>query len=361
MAPLRKWSITALGVVLIWSAIGIGAYAVAWQAHARHAAQVLLKSEHAAMHQIAAKRHGAACLVSGQQPGQISGILDVPALHLTAPVEEGTDDRELNVAVGHDPQSVWPGVAGASVFLAHDVSYFVHLNELKPGDVITYQTACNTVKFSVSAQQVVAAGSDVSGTTGPSLVLDTCFPPNALFFTSQRLLVRATEVSAATKGTSLRPGRALTTGASSVNYAVPAPMALVAQGLTLQQNEAPMGTMQLVNASIGFAQSPGPLALEAAALEAYFGGLHAGAQNEQAWWSAIAPGVAMPPQLSGAAVVGHDSPLNVEIDSAGGTPIQVVLRTTVTLSGGAAPGEYAETATLPVHGTQVTIGSWQFT
>ena len=134
-------------------------------------------------------------------------------------------------------------------------------------------------------------------------------------------------------------------------------MALVAQGLTLQQNEAPMGTMQLVNASIGFAQSPGPLALEAAALEAYFGGLHAGAQNEQAWWSAIAPGVAMPPQLSGAAVVGHDSPLNVEIDSAGGTPTQVVLRTTVTLSGGAAPGEYAETATLPFTGHRSPSGA----
>src|SRR5580704_12909626 len=207
MAPLRKWSITALGVVLIWSAIGIGAYAVAWQAHARHAAQVLLKSEHAAMHRIAAKRHGAACLVSGQQPGQISGILDVPALHLTAPVEQGTDDRELNVAVGHDPQSVWPGVAGASVFLAHDVSYFVHLNELKPGDVITYQTACNTVKFQVSAKQVVPAGSAVSNTTGPSLVLDTCWPPNALFFTPDRLLVRATEVGAATKGASLNAGQ----------------------------------------------------------------------------------------------------------------------------------------------------------
>ena len=68
----------------------------------------------------------------------------------SAPVEEGTDDQELNVAVGHDPQSVWPGVDGAAVFLAHDVSYFVHLNQLKPGDVITYQTACNTVKFQVS-------------------------------------------------------------------------------------------------------------------------------------------------------------------------------------------------------------------
>jgi sortase A len=361
MAPLRKWSLTALGVLLIWSAVGFTAYAVAWQVHSHHAATVLLKSEHVAMKKIATKRHGAACLVGGQQPGQLSGILRIPALNLTAPVEEGTDDQELSVAVGHDPESVWPGVDGAAVFLAHDVSYFVHLNELKAGDVITYQTACNTVKFAVSDQQIVPAGSNVSNTAGPSLVLDTCYPPNALFFTSQRLLIRATEVAAATKGTNLKPGEALTAGASAVNYTVPAPAALVAQGLTLDQNEAPMGTMQLVNASIGFAQSPGPLSLEAAALEAYFGGLHSGAQEQQAWWSAIAPGVAMPPTLDGATVVGHDAPLNVEIDSTGGVPTQVILRTTVTLSGGADPGEYAETVILPVQGSQVTIGSWQFT
>jgi sortase (surface protein transpeptidase) len=48
--------------------------------------------------------------------------LTIPALTLAAPVEEGTDDAELDVAVGHDPQSVWPGANGASVLLAHDVS-----------------------------------------------------------------------------------------------------------------------------------------------------------------------------------------------------------------------------------------------
>ena len=180
MAPVRRWSLTAFGVLLLWAAIGFTSYAVAWQAHQRHAAQVLLDSEHAAMRHIAGQRHGAACLVSGQQPGQLSGILRIPALHLTAPVEEGTDDQELNVAVGHDPQSVWPGVPGAAVFLAHDVSYFVHLNELQPGDAITYQTACNTVKFAVSGQQIVPAGSDVANTTGPSLVLDTCYPQRAV-------------------------------------------------------------------------------------------------------------------------------------------------------------------------------------
>jgi sortase A len=361
MAPLRKWSVTLLGVALLFAAIFAGSYALAWQSHQRHAAAALLAGEHQAMAKIAAKSHGVACQVSGQQPGQLSGILTIPALNLKAPVEEGTDDAELAVAVGHDADSVWPGVDGAAVFLAHDVSYFVHLNELKAGDTITYQTACNTVKFVVSTQQVVAAGSPVSSTTDPSLVLDTCYPPNALFFTSQRLLVRATEVAAATKGTNLDPGQQLVAAGRSVDYTATVPAPLLAQGLTLEQNEAPMGTMQLVNASVAFSQSPGPLSLEAAALEAYFGGLHSGAQRQSAWWATLAPGVPMPAALLGATVVGHDAPLDVEIDSnSAGTPTQVVLRTTVTLAGGAAPGEHAETVVLPVHGATVTVGSWQF-
>jgi hypothetical protein len=68
----------------------------------------------------------------------------------------------------------------------------------------------------------------------------------------------------------------------------------------------------------------------------------------------------MPPKLAGVAVTGHDSPLNVEIDSSHGTPSQVVLHTSVTLSGGSAPGEHAMTVVLPVHGAVVTIGSWTF-
>ncbi|MGO8825122.1 MAG: class D sortase [Acidimicrobiales bacterium] len=357
---MRRAGVTLIGVVLLFVAIFAASYAFAHQAHQRHAQAVLVQSERAAMAKIAEESHGASCQVAGVQPGQLSGILSIPAINLTAPVEEGTDDQELNVAVGHDPQSVWPGVDGAAVFLAHDVSYFVHLNVLKPGDVITYQTACNTVKFAVTGQQVVAAGSPVSDTTAPSVVLDTCWPPNALFFTPDRLLIRATEVGAVTRGANLDPGAEFIRTVKSTDYTTSAPPALQAQGLTLEQNEAPMGTMNLVNASVAFAQSPGPLSLEAAALETYFGGLHAGDQRQASWWDAMAPGVAMPPQLSGATVTGHDAPLDVEIDSAHGYPTQVVLRTTVTLAGGSAPGEHAMTVVLPVHGSVVTIGSWAF-
>jgi sortase A len=358
---VRRWSITLAGALLVWAALGFTAYAVAWQGHKDHAQSVLLQSAQSNIDQVAAQNHGQPCLIAGQQPGQLAGILRVPALNLTAPVEEGTDDSELNVAVGHDPQSVWPGATGAAVFLAHDVSYFVHLNELQSGDVITYQTACTTTRFTVTGQQVVQAGSAVADTPNASMVLDTCYPPNALFYTSQRLLVRATEVSDVTTGSKSLPAKAIASGqAPADTFSAPAPPALVAQGLTLQQNEAPMGTMQLVNAPQSFAQSPGPLNLEAAALEAYFGGLHAGAQHQPTWWADLAPGLAMPSQMNGAAVTGHDAPLNVEIDSTNGVPSQVVLRTTVTMAGGSAPGTHAETVTLPVHGSVVTIGNWQF-
>ena len=189
-------------------------------------------------------------------------------------------------------------------------------------------------------------------------MLDTCWPPNALFFTPDRLLIRATEVGAATKGGNLDTGAQFVKTVQATDYTTSAPQPLQAQGLTLEQNEAPMGTMNLVNASVAFAQSPGPLSLEAAALETYFGGLHAASQQQASWWAAMAPRLPMPPQLNGAGVIGHDAPLDVEIDSSEGTPTQVVLRTTVTLAGGSAPGEHAMTVVLPVHGSVVTIGSW---
>jgi sortase A len=356
----RSIGITLLGVALLFTAVFAGTYAVAHQLHQDHAGKVLVSSEKAQINKIKRQTHGASCQVSGVKPGQLSGILSIPAINLQAPVEEGTDDAELNVAVGHNPQSVWPGGVGTSVFLAHDVSYFVHLNNLKAGDVITYATACNTWKYQVSDQQVVSAGSQVLNTPGPSMVLDTCWPPNALFFTPDRLLIHATELGTSTKGGSLNPGQQFINTVQSTSYTTSAPPELQSQGLSLDQNYAPMGTMNLVNAAVSFAQSPGPLSLEAAALNTYFGGLHSGAQRNTQFWGAMAPGVPMPPQLAGASISDHGSPLNVEIDSTKGVPSQVVLRETVTLSGGSAPGTYAETVVLPVHGSVVTIGGWTF-
>ena len=102
LRDVRRVGVTLVGVVLLFAAVFAGSYALAHQEHQHHAQAVLLGSERAAMAKIAAQSHGASCQVAGVQPGQLSGILTIPALNLSAPVEEGTDDQELNVAVGHD-------------------------------------------------------------------------------------------------------------------------------------------------------------------------------------------------------------------------------------------------------------------
>jgi hypothetical protein len=242
------------------------------------------------------------------------------------------------------------------------------------------------VAYQVTGQSVVNAGDPVYNSTTPTMVLDTCWPTNALFYTSQRLLVSAAEDPTAPPlashsklvsrhgpstgaASSSRHGRS-TSGtttttpqlpaADTVSYTVPAPPDLVAQGLTLTQNEAPMGTMTLSgDTSPVWEESPGPLALTAAGLQAYFGGIHSAEQVRNDWWAAIAPGVVMPGTLANAQITGHDSPLDIAISSVGEVPQSVTMTTDVTVSGGSAPGPYHLVATGGVTGSVVTITSWE--
>ena len=351
--------LTALGVALLWATLGCAGYIAGWQIHQHHAQSALVGSERSLIRHRTSTGRGRPCTVSAPASGQLAGLLRIPALHLTAPVEEGTGGATLTAAVGHDPSSVWPGTAGTAVLLAHDVSYFVHLNALVPGDRVLYQTACATVTYTVTGSRVVNQGSPVPDSTRPTLVLDTCYPPNALFFTTRRLLVQAQEAATPIRLAGGRPSVGVPPG-DQVSYTVPAPPQLVAQGLTLQQNEAPMGTMTLAgDPSRSWEQSPGPLALEAASLEAYFGGMKASAQSNTTWWSAIAdPSVPPPPVLIGATITGHAAPLDVTIQSAHGVADAVVLHTVVTVSGGDAPGTYDETVTTSVEAGVVRLASW---
>src|ERR1700722_1339896 len=106
----RRVLVTVLGVGLIWGALGLAGYATGWQTHRRQATHTLLASQQ----QARAATHGQPCVVASPTTGQLAGTLRIPALHLTAPVEEGTADTQLAGAVGHDATSVWPGQSGTA-------------------------------------------------------------------------------------------------------------------------------------------------------------------------------------------------------------------------------------------------------
>ncbi len=306
----------------------------------------------------------------------VHGLLAVPRLGLLAPVEEGVGNAQLAVAVGHIPASVWPGSAGTSILAAHDVSYFVHIDQLQPGNVVEYATPCTTYEFTVSGHQVVKQGSPVYNSPGPTLMLETCWPTDALWYTPDRLLVTATltgTVSTATQAWA-RSGGVLAGGSAAgaphgtsagagptlAAPTVPAPKALAAEGLTLATNSIPMGTLTIAGTpTTAWTQSPGPLGVESSALQAFIGGLKAAEQQVPSWWSAVAPGVAMPAALGGARISDWHQGLDVAITAAGTEATAVTLSSIVTVAGGPSPGTYDQVVHETIGGGELTVAGWQ--
>jgi LPXTG-site transpeptidase (sortase) family protein len=259
------------GVALILAVVGWQVNATLWSTHADRVGHGLIRK-----FQVAQRSGGAVtCTV---RPGGPQGLIEAPAIGLVAPVEQGTGNGVLGVAVGHDPSSVWPGATGNAVLEAHDVSYFVNIDQLKVGDTIRYATPCATYLFSVQGARIVEQGSPVYDTATPTITLVTCWPTDALWFTPERYLVRASEVQVVR-----RTPKNVAVPAdieAGTPPAISAPPALVAEGLTLADYSVPMGTMTIVgDPSPSWVQSPAPLADQDAAVEAFIAGIRPTTQS----------------------------------------------------------------------------------
>ena len=352
----------ATGLLLIAAVVAWQVNATLWTTHSTRVGKALvhqfLKNRSLSTPVTGGSGGGSATLASCNEGGSsdpVRGLLQIPKLNVVAPVEEGTGDDQLNVAVGHDPYSVWPGQAGNSVLEAHDVSYFVGLPKLTAGDVVQYVSPCTTYVFQVNGHTVVTQGAPVYNTPGPTITLVTCWPTNALWFTPDRYLVTANLVSQSS--TSEGAARKYLTAASPPT--VPVPSALASQGVTLATYSLPMGSFSLQGTpDPAWAQTTNPLLVETSAVEAYIAGVRSLTQNRLDWWRAIAPSAPVPQQLVGAGNPGYITPLDVVVTAAGTEAKSVSLTNTVTISGGSAPGRYAVTVTETIHNGTLTISSW---
>jgi sortase A len=294
------------------------------------------------------------CAESAHSADPVRGLLEIPKLGVTAPVEQGSGDTQLDVAVGHDPHSVWPGATGNSVLAAHDVSYFVRLPELSAGDTILYVAPCTTYAFSVSGQRIVSPGSAIYDSRAPALTLITGWPADALQSPAERYLVTADEVSQSfTEG----PNQQYLT--TSPPPSVPVPSALAAQGVTLATYSLPMGTFSLTGApDETWSQTTNPLTLEKPAVENYIAGVRALTEKRLDWWSDVAPGVSPPAPLIGARNPSYTSALDLT-ESATGTRVHsVTLTNDVTVRGGRAPGRYSITVGETIESGTLLVTQW---
>jgi sortase A len=349
---LGSAALVAVGLYLV-----VGVVSFEWNYH--HVGHQLAAQEHAV---IAKTRSSPAACSKGDGPVsdvdgvQVHGTLEASSIGLDAPVVEGTDDAQLAVAVGHDPASVWPSSQGTVVLSAHDVTWFSRIGQLGAGSELDFVSPCVTYRYTVTGTSVVKAGSPVQNGPGSRLVLVSCYPFTALYLTPNRYLVEANLVKVTD---------AVYHPATTASYSVPtvpAPAPLLAQGLGLATNNAPLGTLTVLGTpSPAWQQSANPLDVHEALLALYFGALRAAEQQQEAWWSDLAPGVPWSAAggLWGATITGNDASVDAVFDVAGDEVTALSLTSSPVIAGGRTPGRFSLTVTASIEHGDLLITSFQ--
>jgi sortase A len=270
---------------------------------------------------------------------QPAGLLSIPSIGLNdAPVVNGTDDAQLNVAIGHDPESPWPGQPGTAVLSAHDVTWFHELPSLNSGDTVIYETPCARYSFSVVGHQIIRAGMAPVDTPDATLILDTCWPINALYFTGLRYEVTAklksSEPVASQIGPALRP---------HLQISVPAPPTLSAAAqLNFPYLPFPLGTLNITGTpSQAWQQSTAPIDGELATLSMYEDAIYSLQHNRPDWFADLAPNIsyASVNPLVGAKVT-YLNDLNPTINVISDRVQSVTVTAIIRISNSKEPGTY---------------------
>jgi sortase A len=271
--------------------------------------------------------------------GAPQGLLEIPALGLVAPVLQGTSDAVLDEAVGHVPASAWPGQPGTSVLAAHDVTWFSRIGQVRPGDEIRYIMPCRTFTYRVTSHRLADAGYPVYNTATARMVLDTCYPLDALYLTGSRYLVYADLIETSSASASAMP----TPPASPPSLIVPVPKALAAEGHSLEENETPLGVLSFAGSpSSRWRQTSAPLQAEASVLAAYFGIVRSAEQGQQRWWADLAPSVrgSAAAGIWGGEITGYHGPLDITLRVRGDRVLGATLTAAISSAGSLQPGTY---------------------
>jgi sortase A len=127
------------------------------------------------------------------QTGAPIAVLQIPRIHLTVPLLDGTDDLTLNHAAGRIAGTAGPGEQGNIGIAGHRDGFFRGLKDVRLGDAIELRTSKGTDKYVVDQIRIVTPD-DVSvlrPRPAPSLTLVTCYPFYFIGSAPRRYIVMA--------------------------------------------------------------------------------------------------------------------------------------------------------------------------
>jgi sortase A len=133
--------------------------------------------------------------------GDLVGKVEIPKVHLSAVVFQGTTDRILDKGVGHLDGTALPGENGNVVLAAHRDTFFRSLRNIQKGDEITVTTPAGPREYEVDSTEIVdPTDVAVAGpTSAPTLTLITCYPFYFVGHAPKRFIVKARDMAAENK------------------------------------------------------------------------------------------------------------------------------------------------------------------
>jgi sortase A len=128
---------------------------------------------------------------------EIIGRLEIPRIHISVMVLEGSSQKILGVAAGHVEGTALPGTVGNVAIAAHRDSFFHSLQEIRANDVIQLKTVKGDFQYTVENTEIVDP-SDIEvlhRTVDPELTLITCYPFHYIGSAPKRFIVHARQAA----------------------------------------------------------------------------------------------------------------------------------------------------------------------
>ncbi len=113
------------------------------------------------------------------EKGDTMGVLEVPKLGKKIPIIEGTDEKELEIGVGHYLGTALPTQNDQIVLSGHRDTVFRRFNELEIGDTFVVQLEYGEFTYEIVDTKIVDADDrTIIKSTAPNeeLVVTTCYP-----------------------------------------------------------------------------------------------------------------------------------------------------------------------------------------
>ena len=128
------------------------------------------------------------------------GRLEIPRIGLSAVIAEGDDERTLQVAVGHLPDTPLPWQDGNAAVAGHRDTFFRPLRRIQVGDAIRVATPRGDFRYRVTRHTVVRPDElwVLEPSTRAALTLITCYPFDFIGPAPRRFVVHAERVSEGT-------------------------------------------------------------------------------------------------------------------------------------------------------------------